>query len=225
MDEQVREALREAARLIKAGDKGAAQQILAALTRDDPYNADGWYLASMTVDTPERKIQLLERALTANPDHPQARDLLAIARKEAARRTQTATMPAAPSQPKKPRPAAKKANRRTILLLVGGGVALLVVLVAVGLVLFTNRQAEIERALTEGTDIAIPTLRPSATLEPSATTGPSSTPTATATGTDTATPTATPTAPPFGQTATLQRNLQQTEQAGLRLTGTAAAGQ
>lgn len=227
MNNQTRETLRRAAQLIKAGDINAAQQMLAALTRDDPYNADAWYLASMTVDQPERKIELLERAIMADFGHTQAQEMLARIRKEVEakkRSTQTAQSPAATSQPKKPPSAAKKKTTgRQIALLVVGGVILLVALVAVGVVVMNNRQQEIERALAEGTDIEIPTLRPSSTPEPTATLGPSPTPTATATGTATDTPTASPTAPPFGQTATQQLNLQRTEQAGLHLTGTAAA--
>lgn len=104
-----------------------------------------------------------------------------------------------------------------MLLLAGVGVTLLVVLIAVGVVLVNNQQQAEEAARLEAENIDMPTLRPSPTLVPSATIGPSPTPTATATATPS------PTAEPFGQTATQQAFIRVTNLADLHARGTAAA--
>lgn len=72
----MQDQLRQAASLIKSGDKAQARQIISTILKAEPNNADAWYLNAVLVEGRDSKIQALERALAINPAHEAARKAL-----------------------------------------------------------------------------------------------------------------------------------------------------
>jgi thioredoxin-like negative regulator of GroEL len=68
--------LRQAVESIKAGDKAEAQEVLIPILKGNPHNANAWFLLSYTVEG-EKRIECLEEALDADPEHEKARKRLA----------------------------------------------------------------------------------------------------------------------------------------------------
>ncbi|MBE2267825.1 MAG: PH domain-containing protein [Anaerolinea sp.] len=65
--------IRQAASAIQRGNRDQAKQIVQALIKSSPDNADVWYLAGYLAQSPDRKRQAFERALRINPSHQKAR--------------------------------------------------------------------------------------------------------------------------------------------------------
>lgn len=68
--------LQEAITLIKSGDRQAGQQLMTEVLRADPRNETAWLWMSALV-TGEKRRFCLEKVLSINPNHPQARQQLA----------------------------------------------------------------------------------------------------------------------------------------------------
>lgn len=68
--------LKQAARLIHAGENTQAAQSLSLLLSEDPTNQTAWLWLSSCVETTERKRFCLAKVLTLNPNHPTASRLL-----------------------------------------------------------------------------------------------------------------------------------------------------
>ncbi|MEZ4595228.1 MAG: hypothetical protein R3D55_29390, partial [Chloroflexota bacterium] len=62
---------------VRAGDRAAAQQQLATLLEENPEEAQGWYLLSLLVDSPQKQAAYLSKTLALNPNHPKAKGQLA----------------------------------------------------------------------------------------------------------------------------------------------------
>ena len=70
MDSQ--EQLKQAFELLRAGQKGQAQAILAPLVRQEPGNARAWYGLAACVDSVEKRKFCLEKALQIDPNNASA---------------------------------------------------------------------------------------------------------------------------------------------------------
>lgn len=81
---EMRQQLREAFNLIKAGRRQDAIALLEPMLRTDATNADAWWLYANAVTDPKRKIAVLERLLALQPDYPQAQALLDRTRQSSA---------------------------------------------------------------------------------------------------------------------------------------------
>lgn len=68
--------VQQAVALIKSGDRQSGQRLLAEVLRVDPRNETAWLWMSTLVDA-EKQRRCLEKVLSLNPNHPQARELLA----------------------------------------------------------------------------------------------------------------------------------------------------
>lgn len=195
-DADIRDELRQAVRLHRGGNTDAAQDMMRRLLRQHPNNADAWYAASLIVESKSRQRQMLERALSFDPNHGPA--LSAMEKLGGA-------APSAAGKRKK-----QGGGNSTMLIAVGVGVLVLAVLVGGGVFVASNRSNNNAAPDTR----VLPTV---ATPAPTNTIGPTSTPL------PTETPTVSPTPPPFGLTATVQLFDSQTQQANLYALGTAAA--
>lgn len=69
--------LREAYRLIKAGSKQEATQILIPIVRTDKTNADAWWLLANALSDPEKQRKALEEVLKLRPDDERAQRMYA----------------------------------------------------------------------------------------------------------------------------------------------------
>ncbi len=69
--------LQQAIDAIHAGKPQTAQVLLAQILKDDIHQDSAWVWMASLQDDPIRKMQCLERALKANPDNAQARQMLA----------------------------------------------------------------------------------------------------------------------------------------------------
>jgi hypothetical protein len=64
--------LDQAAKRLRAGDQRAARAILVQLLREDPENAQAWYMLSFTVPVVEKQIYALQQAVRFRPDSQKA---------------------------------------------------------------------------------------------------------------------------------------------------------
>ena len=123
--------LKQAIRLIKAGDKAEAQRILEPLLETEPNNLAAWFWYVETWPTIQQRIQALEICLQHNPESEKAQYALRTLKAQqtslvrATPRTTTATIiDAKPYNKAKPSPPTKKAglsrNTRLIIYLAGG---------------------------------------------------------------------------------------------------------
>lgn len=69
--------------LLRRGDRAQAAQRFHSLTHISPKFVDAWIWWSATADEPAKRIDRLEEAVLLDPDHPLARDALAIAQGKA----------------------------------------------------------------------------------------------------------------------------------------------
>lgn len=76
MDSSDRITLRQAADLIRAGKKDQAQPLLVEFLRDEPNNAQAWYLLSHALTDPKRQQYAVLQALRADPTFERARNRL-----------------------------------------------------------------------------------------------------------------------------------------------------
>jgi hypothetical protein len=209
-------ALRRAYALMREGNREEARAALRPILQAYPNDADAWTLASMLVDDPARKEEMLWKALSANPNHARATaelEKLATGAQPAVKR-QTGTLDAAgnkrtsESQPSAAMKEKRKSNTGIILIAAALGMLALVVVVVV--VLQVTR--------SESANFVVPTVFVPDTAVP-----PTSTQTLEPTHNETPVPTMTNTPAPFGYTATADWQLYQTEAANFRVTLTAAA--
>lgn len=70
------ERLRQASQYLKSGEKVSAKPIIASVLKEDPYNAQAWYLAAYIYDDDDKRIQALEKALSIDPQHTGAQKAL-----------------------------------------------------------------------------------------------------------------------------------------------------
>lgn len=65
--------LHEAIAAVRAGDMARAQSIAADIVRENPNDANGWYLLSQLVDSDARRAAYLSKTLALDPHHARAR--------------------------------------------------------------------------------------------------------------------------------------------------------
>jgi hypothetical protein len=68
--------LKQAARLIKKGERAEARSVLEELTRTEPDNEQAWLLMFNVLDDPQEKYDCLKQAARINPHGPVAREKL-----------------------------------------------------------------------------------------------------------------------------------------------------
>jgi hypothetical protein len=76
MDSSGRITLRQAADLIRQGKRSQAQPLLVEFLRDEPNNAQAWYLLSHALTEPGRQQYAILQALRADPTFERARNRL-----------------------------------------------------------------------------------------------------------------------------------------------------
>lgn len=69
-------SLKQAADLIKAGRTKPARALIIEVLREDPDNAQAWYMLSFSVPRTDRQIYALEQTIRLAPDHQKAIDRL-----------------------------------------------------------------------------------------------------------------------------------------------------
>ncbi|MBK7897270.1 MAG: hypothetical protein IPJ90_20760 [Anaerolineaceae bacterium] len=69
--------LKEAIAAVRAGDRATAQQQLTTLLEENPKEAQGWYLLSLLVDSPQKQAAYLSKTLALDPNHSKAHMQLA----------------------------------------------------------------------------------------------------------------------------------------------------
>jgi hypothetical protein len=69
--------LKEAIATVRSGDKQTAKQQLTTLLEEHPEQAQGWYLLSLLVDSPQKQSAYLSKTLALNPNHNKAKVQLA----------------------------------------------------------------------------------------------------------------------------------------------------
>ncbi len=170
--------LSEAIALANAGQREQARALLLDLTRQYPDLELGWMWLAAVTDESEERITYLRRVLSINPANEKARGALTRLTGSAPEAPKAAPLPATAS------PINAKANSDTLLVVV---LAMLLVTVVVGLgaVLLSQRNAQLSQPTASNT----PTITASATLKFTLT--PSNTP-----GGPTETPIAPKTLPP-----------------------------
>ena len=70
------EKLQEAIAATRAGQKREAQFLLTELLQENPNDEYAWFLLGNLVDSPEKRMAYLGKALTINPDNEKARQQL-----------------------------------------------------------------------------------------------------------------------------------------------------
>jgi tetratricopeptide (TPR) repeat protein len=119
---------RQAAELVRAGQRDEARRLLAAELNDHPDNADAWMALALLVEDHERAIGYLEKVLELRPGDAEATRYLARLKALVAQyeqptlpsaRAATAALPAtpAPAVPPVPAPPVPRAARRRVRLL------------------------------------------------------------------------------------------------------------
>ncbi|CAG0991239.1 MAG: hypothetical protein IAE83_21955 [Anaerolinea sp.] len=73
----VKAQLQRAYKLIKAGKKAEAFELLTPILAQQPQNIDAWWLAAFAADTPKKTAFACQKVLTLKPDHWAAQHLLA----------------------------------------------------------------------------------------------------------------------------------------------------
>lgn len=68
--------LRRAAQLMQSGQKEDARQLVAEILKSSPENADAWYLYALLVEQKDKKMYGVQKALSSNPQHTRAQQLL-----------------------------------------------------------------------------------------------------------------------------------------------------
>lgn len=74
MDNQLKEAIT----LARAGEREAAQRELTTFLEEKPEEAQGWYLLSLLVDSPQKQAAYLSKTLDINPNHAKAKEQLEV---------------------------------------------------------------------------------------------------------------------------------------------------
>lgn len=99
MDRRTERSIKKALDLIKNGQHAKARPILTNILKQDPNQAEAWFLLSYAVPERGRRIYALRQALNANPDFTRAEERLSKL---------TGQPPSTPSRPQQPsdRPAA-----------------------------------------------------------------------------------------------------------------------
>ena len=77
------EKLQEAIAATRAGEKREAQRLLTELLQENPNDEYGWFLLSNLVDSPEKRMAYLGKALTINPHNEKARQQLTYIQRQA----------------------------------------------------------------------------------------------------------------------------------------------
>ncbi len=68
MDTQLKEAIA----LVRSGEREAAQKQLVSFLDEKPEEAQGWYLLSLLVESPQKQATYLSKAVAINPNHAKA---------------------------------------------------------------------------------------------------------------------------------------------------------
>src|SRR3978361_90220 len=71
-----RVALQRAAQLMKTGETQQARKLGSEILKAHPRNADGWYLAALLTDEPDKKLKIVERLLEIDSQHIEGNKLL-----------------------------------------------------------------------------------------------------------------------------------------------------
>jgi tetratricopeptide (TPR) repeat protein len=89
------EKVREAIAATRAGQKREAQFLLAEALQENPNNEHAWFLLGNLVDSPEKRMAYLGKALAINPDNEKAKRQLVQAQRQAAAVAEAKLEPAA----------------------------------------------------------------------------------------------------------------------------------
>lgn len=92
------EKLKDAIVAVRSGDVQEAQQQLTELLAENPEEAQGWYLLSLLVDSPQKQAAFLSKTLALNPQHEKAQEQLSALQRVGSL-APTTTISDAPSQP------------------------------------------------------------------------------------------------------------------------------
>ncbi len=76
MTEDPRESLKKAGDLIREGRTKSARAILLEILREDPENAQAWFMLSYTIPDLEKQINAVQQAMRLKPDSEKARQRL-----------------------------------------------------------------------------------------------------------------------------------------------------
>ncbi|MFW5696206.1 MAG: tetratricopeptide repeat protein, partial [Phototrophicaceae bacterium] len=71
-----KEQLKQAVKLIKAGDRATATKVITAAIKADKNNPDAWFLLANVLTEPDKQIKALENALKIDPGYQRARTML-----------------------------------------------------------------------------------------------------------------------------------------------------
>ncbi|MBZ0291454.1 MAG: hypothetical protein K8L99_02705 [Anaerolineae bacterium] len=76
MGEATEQVLARAFQLIEEDRLGEAEALLEDVLKDEPYNADAWWVYAHAVQDPKMAQEALQRVLETNPEYPGAAELL-----------------------------------------------------------------------------------------------------------------------------------------------------
>lgn len=76
MDRRTERSIKKALDVIRKGEHDKARPLLLAILKDDPAQAEAWFLLSYVVPERGRRIYALRQALNANPDFSRAQERL-----------------------------------------------------------------------------------------------------------------------------------------------------
>lgn len=204
--------LKQAAQLIKAGQRDEARKIVSGILKRAPDDDEAWYYAAMLSDAPEQRAKFLQKALDLNPFHERADAALSKLKVSVGTRHASSGASARSATPQ------SRASGGMIAAIVV--VALLLVgVIAYGVLTLTRPQTSAPVAQIVPTSAALSAADFAATGTAQIVVA------TTVVGTPNGAsdlPTATPA--PYQITSTAYLHLAQTADAELRLTATAAAG-
>ncbi|MGA7195289.1 MAG: hypothetical protein WBW94_16855 [Anaerolineales bacterium] len=80
MDEITNKAIQDAIELLRLGKHQEAQNILAPLIRNNPNDAQAWYLLGFTLSDVEKRIYAFQQVLRIDPSNQKAKEQIAILR-------------------------------------------------------------------------------------------------------------------------------------------------
>jgi hypothetical protein len=209
--------LKQAAQLVKAGQRDEARKVVGALLKRDPDNDEAWYYAAMLSDAPEQRAKFLLKALDLNPFHERAD--AALSKLKASVGDDPRVVPARLV----PTGGAKGGGSVGMIAAIAVTALLLIGMVAYGVLTLTRPQtaAPAEQVVPTSAALSAADFAATGTAMVGAVTV---TDEARLVPTNAAPLAATPTPAPYQITSTAYLHIAQTADAELRLTATAAAG-
>jgi hypothetical protein len=87
MSDNLDDLLDSGVQALRSGNKREARRIFGEVVREDPNNAAGWWYLAGVLDDPDQKAHCLRQVLRLQPDHQEARSLLAAVQRRISRPT------------------------------------------------------------------------------------------------------------------------------------------